>query len=98
MKTFTWRDEWEHFKLNYKKSYASPNEEAKRFKVFKKNMVLIAGHNHKKSLGFHGFTLGVNEFADMVRGVCLLGLYSIQCIALLWILISLIKVLREKRA
>jgi len=68
LKTFTWRDEWEHFKLNYKKSYASPNEEAKRFKVFKKNMVLIAGHNHKKSLGFHGFTLGVNEFADMEQG------------------------------
>lgn len=63
--TFTWENEWKQFKVNFKKAYSSPLEEAKRFKIFKKNMVLIAGHNHKKSLGFHGFNLAVNAFADL---------------------------------
>merc|ERR1719295_1381460 len=62
LQAFTWTSEWAQFKVDFKKTYANPVEEEKRFKIFKKNMMLIAGHNHKKSLGFHGFSLAVNAF------------------------------------
>ena len=64
------QNEWLRFKSNFKRNYSDPMEEIKRFKIFKKNMFEIMKHNHEKDLGFHGFTLGVNEHADMVNRVC----------------------------
>lgn len=65
LKTLTWKSEWEEFKADFAKTYSTPSEEAKRFKIFKKNMMLITGHNHKKNLGMHGYSMAVNSFADM---------------------------------
>jgi len=65
LKTFTWEKEWAQFKAKYSKDYSSPIEEKRRFKIFQKNMFLISSHNHKHSLGYHHFKLGVNGFADM---------------------------------
>lgn len=47
----------------FEKSYASAEERAQRFRVFKRNVIYIATHN---SQGF-SYKLKVNEFADLTR-------------------------------
>lgn len=67
LKTQSWDKEWRQFKANYSKTYPNPMEEKRRYKIFQANMVLIASHNHKRNLGFHHYSLGINAFADMER-------------------------------
>lgn len=45
----------------HQKSYQTPQEHLHRFGVFIKNLEMIKNHN----TGNHGFTMALNEFADM---------------------------------
>jgi len=47
------------FKQKYQKSYASPQENAYRFKVFQDNLTVIANHKNPS------YTVGINQFADL---------------------------------
>lgn len=63
------------------KTYASPEEEKTRFQKFSKNFVTVLQHNSEQTLGMHSFSLGINEYSDLVSdrtdAMSLLGLGSI---------------------
>merc|ERR1711959_506318 len=56
---------WTQFKVDHAKSYASAEEHSARFGVFKDNVDFIMTHNARADE--HGFTVGINQFADMTR-------------------------------
>ena len=49
------------------KSYASKNEEYKRFRAYMKNSIFIANHNLEAFKGKHSYYLKMNQFGDMVN-------------------------------
>lgn len=51
------------------KSYESDDEEQSRFGKFSKNFAEIIKHNSEQALGMHSYTLGLNEYADMVSWI-----------------------------
>merc|ERR1711871_1194975 len=53
------------FKADHAKEYASTEEHSARFSVFKDNVDFIMSHNERADE--HGFTVGINQFADMTR-------------------------------
>lgn len=53
------------------KSYHTIEEETYRRTVFKKNALKIEEHNKQYSLGQKSYYLGINQFADLVRGITL---------------------------
>ena len=57
------RDQFEKFKVQTNKSYASIEEEELRFEVFQENLKKIAKHNSEG----HTWTMGVTKFADLTR-------------------------------
>ena len=57
------RDQFEKFKVQTNKSYASIDEEELRFEVFQENLKKIAKHNSEG----HTWTMGVTKFADLTR-------------------------------
>lgn len=48
------------------KVYKSAAEEGSRKKIFQDNLAKIAEHNEQYKQGKVSFTLGVNQFADLV--------------------------------
>jgi cathepsin L len=54
--------EWKNYKRKFRKSYESPEEEAKRFETFKENLKLIQEHNENKSMTWK---LGVVQSFDI---------------------------------
>jgi len=60
-------NEWEAFKLNFGRQYASEAEHASRKAIFADNLRLINKHNREHSIGLHSYTLGINEFADLTN-------------------------------
>ncbi|XP_072378111.1 cathepsin L-like proteinase [Diabrotica undecimpunctata] len=58
-------EHWESFKVKHGKVYKNPIEERVRFSVFQSNLKLINEHNAKYEQGLVGYTMGVNQFADM---------------------------------
>ncbi|PIN18853.1 Cysteine proteinase Cathepsin L [Handroanthus impetiginosus] len=48
----------------YKRSYESKEERQKRFEIFKENVEYIESFNRD---GKHTYTLGINEFADLIK-------------------------------
>merc|ERR1711998_347317 len=56
---------WTQFKADHSKSYATTEEHSARFSVFKDNVDFIMSHNSRSEE--HGFTVGINQFADMTR-------------------------------
>ena len=54
------------FQLKYGKQYDSKREEDFRMKIFLQNKEEIAKHNAEYELGIHTYTIGVNQFSDMV--------------------------------
>jgi len=52
------------FKAEFGKTY-SASEETTRYATFKNNLDFINTHNAEAAAGKHGFTVGINEFADM---------------------------------
>ena len=61
---FDYEEEWQGFKSQFGKKYSSDLEELTRHEIFESNMKYIEEHN--KNADKHGFTLGVNEYADLV--------------------------------
>merc|ERR1712168_915778 len=57
--------EWEAFKIKFEKSYSSIEEHDSRRLIFAENLMLIVNHNLEHELGYHTYTLGVNQFADL---------------------------------
>jgi len=58
---------WNEFKRTYGKSYATAEEENRRFNIFIENQRYIDQHNQEFKAGKHTFTVGVNKFADMTN-------------------------------
>jgi cathepsin L len=56
---------WTQFKADHSKSYATTEEHDSRFSTFKDNVNFIELHNVRAAE--HGFTVGLNQFADMTR-------------------------------
>ena len=62
-------EEWHVWKSAHGKFYAHPNEEAARRQIWLENSARIREHN----IGNHSFSLGLNQFSDMV---CIIILYT----------------------
>jgi len=56
---------WTQFKQDFSKSYALAEEHDARYLTFKTNVDFIMSHNERADE--HGFTVGINQFADMTR-------------------------------
>merc|ERR1712159_598909 len=56
---------WKAFKTDFKKAYDTVEEHAARFSTFKDNVDFITSHNARSEE--HGYTVGINQFADMTR-------------------------------
>merc|ERR1712159_672148 len=56
---------WSAFKADFQKAYATAEEHEARFLTFKDNVDFINSHNSRADE--HGFTVGINQFADMTR-------------------------------
>merc|ERR1719197_1897995 len=56
---------WTQFKQDFTKSYALAEEHDARYLTFKTNVDFIMSHNERADE--HGFTVGINQFADMTR-------------------------------
>ena len=54
------------FQLEYGKQYKSKSEENFRMNIFLQNKEEIAKHNAEYELGMHTYTVGINQFSDMV--------------------------------
>lgn len=61
------RAEWHGWKLAHGKTYASPREESFRQKIFLENRMKIAEHNKMASQGEFSFTMGMNQFGDLLH-------------------------------
>jgi C1A family cysteine protease len=55
---------WNQFKTDHAKEYTI-DEHDSRFVIFKDNVDFIMSHNERSEE--HGFTVGINQFADMTR-------------------------------
>ncbi|KAI1895072.1 hypothetical protein AGOR_G00102510 [Albula goreensis] len=60
--------EFEEWKQKFEKSYESPEEEAKRKKLWLQTRVMVTEHNRKYQRGMVTYTMGVNQFADLAEG------------------------------
>lgn len=58
-------DEWRLWKRTHRKSYTSSNQELERYAIWQSNMAYI--ENHNKHWDKFGYTLGMNQFGDLVR-------------------------------
>ncbi|XP_028143041.1 crustapain [Diabrotica virgifera virgifera] len=60
-------EEFDNYKKKFNKSYDTPEEEQKRFKIFQDNLRFIEDHNQKYQRGEVSSTVGVNQFADQSK-------------------------------
>ena len=58
--------DWARFQATYGKAYRSFDEVTSRRLTWEANLAKINKHNEEFALGMHTFTLGENQFADMV--------------------------------
>ncbi|XP_075551627.1 procathepsin L-like [Dermacentor variabilis] len=61
------RSEWQAFKTKHGRNYTSAHEEILRFKIFTENSLFIARHNEKYVKGLVSYSLGMNQFGDMLH-------------------------------
>lgn len=61
-------EEWESWKTTFEKKYNSPEEETIRRAAWEKNKIYIEAHNKQYEQGLTSFTMGLNQFADMIEG------------------------------
>ncbi|VEN34089.1 unnamed protein product [Callosobruchus maculatus] len=59
--------EWNSYKTDYNKQYATPDEEAKRQEIFNDNAAFIEAHNRRYANGQVGYRLAVNNLADLTN-------------------------------
>lgn len=57
-------EEWKSFKIKFKKSYKSYQEESKKFEVFKENLKFIMKHNENITTKFR---VGLNRDGDVTE-------------------------------
>jgi cathepsin L len=57
--------QFELYKLEFGKSYETPEENEMRFKIFSRNVREIREHNARYEAGLETFEMGVNQFSDM---------------------------------
>ncbi|KAI1895070.1 hypothetical protein AGOR_G00102490 [Albula goreensis] len=60
--------EFEEWKQKFKKSYGSPEEEARRKKLWLATRVRVTEHNRKYERNEVTWCAGVNQFADLAEG------------------------------
>ena len=56
--------EWEAWKAQHGRKYASEEVELVRYEIFESNLKYVEEHN--KNADKHGFTTAMNEFGDLV--------------------------------
>ena len=66
--SFEYSTEWEAWKAQHGKKYASKELELVRQEIFESNMKFVEEHN--KNADKHGFTTAMNEFGDLVSPAC----------------------------
>ncbi|CAG9857250.1 unnamed protein product [Phyllotreta striolata] len=54
-----------YFKSDFNKSYATPEEENHRFRIFQENLDKIQTHNARYEAGLETFYMGINQFTDI---------------------------------
>jgi len=57
--------QWEEFKLKFKKSYRSLEQESERKDIFMDKLDVIEKHNVKYAAGLSTYMQGVNQFSDL---------------------------------
>ncbi|CAG9857251.1 unnamed protein product [Phyllotreta striolata] len=62
---FTVDQQWSSFKSAHGRTYASVQEERRRFDIFTDNLKTIAEHNARYRAGLESWSMAVNQFADM---------------------------------
>ncbi|CAH1188083.1 unnamed protein product [Phyllotreta striolata] len=58
---------WRNFKNDHNRQYASADEEAKRFEIFRANLQSIMENNLKYERGQTTYKMGINKFTDMTQ-------------------------------
>lgn len=61
-------EQWESWKIVHQKFYAGHSEETLRRRIWQDNLAKIEDHN--RQVGTANFSLGINQFADLVSGEC----------------------------
>lgn len=61
---FEWQKEWDLWKAEYGKKYECEEMELSRRSIWAANKVFVDTHNANAAL--HGYTVTMNEFADLV--------------------------------
>ncbi|XP_041346629.1 cathepsin L2-like, partial [Gigantopelta aegis] len=64
---FPYHDTWKQFKIEYGKSYESPEIEQGRKAIFMENVKIIELHNIKFNNREKSYFLDINQFADMTN-------------------------------
>ncbi|KAK4876481.1 hypothetical protein RN001_012903 [Aquatica leii] len=60
-------EKWIAFKNNFEKKYAHIAEEINRFEIFMENLKKIEAHNENYNKGLVSYTLGINQFTDLLH-------------------------------
>ena len=76
---FEWQKEWDLWKEKYGKKYDCDHMELSRKTIWAANKVFVDTHNANAKI--HGYTVEMNEFADMVR---IRGTFPLGKVCLLW--------------
>lgn len=61
-----YQSNFETFIVRHIKQYRSPQEQEKRFKIWRQNFDFIAKHNEKANAGKKSYWLKMNEYGDLV--------------------------------
>lgn len=81
---FEWQKEWDLWKDEYGKKYDCDEMELSRRSIWAANKVFVDTHNANAKL--HGYTVKLNEFADLVstRGIESLSVCRLLQLCLIW--------------
>lgn len=60
------QEEWNLFKLEFNKNYATPEEEQMRIKIHQQNRYAIANHNKRHLKGEISYRMSISEFGDLM--------------------------------
>ena len=61
-----YQSKFRSFVEKFQKAYETPDEEEKRYEIWKSNLDYIEKHNKDASLGQHEYFLKMNCYGDMV--------------------------------
>jgi len=63
----TFEEEWTAFKAQHGKQYTGEGEEALRKQIYQDMKQYVEQHNAEHAAGKHTFTVGINQFSDMLN-------------------------------